>query len=264
MPREILFLPAPQADLRVPYGEQPSQFIDYRFPASPAPGAMAVMVHGGFWRARFDLLAAGHLCAALTAAGLTTANIEYRRVGEPGGGWPGTLEDVRSALHAARSHPGGGRDCIVIGHSAGGHLALWLAGQEPDLAGAFALAPVACLRTAWEKNLGAGAVAAFLGGLPEEVPERYMTACPSQRPALAPCVLIHGIADDIVPQSQSRDYLAARSGDPVPPRLVELPGADHFDVIDPRSAAWGRVFEIVTSAAAAATTHQPNQSPKRV
>ena len=264
MGREILSLAAPPADLRIPYGDQPSQFIDFRYPPSPATGCTVVMVHGGFWRAAYDLLHAGHFCAALTAAGMVTANVEYRRVGEAGGGWPSTLEDVSAAVEFVRNHRGRRGRTLVAGHSAGGHLALWLAAEHQDLAGVVALAPVACLQTAWNQGLGSGAVAGFLGGPPAEVPERYALACPSQRPAVPPRTLIHGTADGIVPLSQSREYVQARAGDPGGVRLLELPGADHFDVIDPRSAAWPAVLDAIRSAASASTLDHPNQSPNCV
>ena len=231
--------PAPPADGRVPYGDSASQFVDFRFPAAPGVGPLAVMIHGGFWRVKYDLLPAGHLCAALAGAGFATANVEYRRVGEPGGGWPGTVEDVKQAVQFARLHAarfrGDPHRTIVMGHSAGGHLALWLAGEIADLAGVVALAPVASLRLAWELRLGNGAVAEFLQGSPTEVPGRYQAADPAQRPSAVPRVLIHGTADEIVPIELSREYVRLRRCDPVPVRLVELPACDHFDVADPQS-----------------------------
>ena len=238
MPQEILNLPSPLADLRVAYGAERSQFIDFRFPASHAADAIVIMIHGGFWRQKHDLAHAGHLCAALTACGLTTANIEYRRVGEPGGGWPGTFDDVQSAIQSVRTHHGNGNDkpAVVVGHSAGGHLALWAATQQQDLAAVVALAPVACLRTAWQQRLGDGAVADFLGGAPDAVPDRYHFACASEHSTRTRRVLIHGTADDVVPLSISRDYVRARAAESEAIKLIELPGADHFDVIDPRSA----------------------------
>jgi pimeloyl-ACP methyl ester carboxylesterase len=102
-----------------------------------------------------------------------------------------------------------------------------------------ALAPVSCLDRARELNLGSDAVDEFLGGAPA------FGACPSVRRSLVLQVLVHGTADEIVPISLSRMYLEARGSDPLPPRLIELPGADHFDVIDPRSACWNRVAETV-------------------
>lgn len=249
MPEEILSLPPPAADLRVLYGNERSQFIDFRFPVSTAAAAIVIMIHGGFWRQRYDLANAGHLCAAVTTCGFTTANIEYRRVGEPGGGWPGTFDDIEAAIEKARTHHGPNKPAVVIGHSAGGHLALWAATRQQDLAGVIALAPVACLRTAWQQRLGDGAVANFLGGDPDLVSDRYQFACPSRHPTPVPRVLIHGTADDIVPLNVSQDYMTARSSDASLVRLIELEGADHFDVIDPRSTAWRTVLAETKKAA---------------
>lgn len=248
--REILTRPAPAADLRLNYGDGPLQFMDFRFPArQSAPPALVVYFHGGFWRNRFDLLHAGNVCAPLTGAGMLTANVEYRRVGDEGGGYSGTLDDALAALRFARRRAAGfGSDgrTLAIGHSAGGHLALWLAGEVPDLTGAIGLGPVACLREAFDLNLGDGAVRDFLGGTPEERPEVYRAACPAGRPSAVPRVLIHGAADQIVPLSISQAYVRQRQGDPAPVRLVELPDADHFDIIDPLSPALGALMEAVT------------------
>jgi acetyl esterase/lipase len=242
MPEEILSLPSPAAHLRVPYGDERSQFIDFRFPAAKAAAALVIMIHGGFWRQKYDLTHAGHLCAAVTACGFTTANIEYRRVGEPGGGWPGTFDDIQAAVDRARASHGSGQPALVVGHSAGGHLGLWAATRRQDLAAVIALAPVACLRTAWQQRLGNGAVADLLGGPPDVVPDRYVFACPSQHRTRVPRVLMHGTTDEIVPLRVSKDYLTARSAESDAVRLIELPGADHFDLIDPRSAPWKTVL----------------------
>jgi acetyl esterase/lipase len=193
------------------------------------------MIHGGFWRSRFDLSHSANLCEGLTRAGFPTANIEYRRMGQAGGGWPGTLDDVLAAVQFARGHVQNA--AVVMGHSAGGHLALWLASELPDLAGVVALAPVASLKLGWERNLSNGAVRDFLGGSPDEVPERYASADPAERAARVERTLIHGTTDDIVPLELSRAYVTARSRDLNPPRLVELSGADHFTVIDPENPA---------------------------
>jgi acetyl esterase/lipase len=221
----------PPADKRVPYGDHPSQFVDFRFPAGGRGDALAINIHGGFWRARFDLTHAGHLCAALTAAGFITANIEYRRVGEDGGGWPGTLDDVRRAALFARGAVDLAVRPVVLGHSAGGHLALCLAAEMADLRRVLALGPVADPRRAFELNLGAGAALEFFGGSPDEFPDRY-----AMRPLLCPTTLIHGTADDVVPIELSRGFIGAQ--------LVELPGADHFDAIDPQSAVFAQVVQL--------------------
>src|SRR5438094_2663080 len=120
--------PPPSAEARLPYGDHPSQFVDFRRAAHARNAPFVVMIHGGFWRARRDLTYAGHLCIALGEAGYATANIEYRRAGEEGGGWPGTFDDVKCAIEFARENaPSFDADpahTIVLGHSAGAHLAL--------------------------------------------------------------------------------------------------------------------------------------------
>ncbi len=230
--------------MRVAYGPHPSNFYDLRLPVERHPRAVAIVIHGGFWRARFDLSHAADLCAALTSAGLATANLEYRRVGEEGGGWPGTFDDIRAGIGAILSRFAGLRT-VVLGHSAGGHLALWAAGEFDGLSGVIALAPVACLRSAWSLHLSDDAVAEFLGGSPGLVPYRYDSACPSGRPSVVPRILIHGLEDTDVPVSISREFAAARKGDAGRVELVELPGAGHFDVIDPQSAAWPVVLSTI-------------------
>src|SRR5215468_7306163 len=130
MSRDILTLPPPPYDLRVAYGKGDFQFADLRLPPGKGPHPVVIVIHGGFWRAAYDLVYAGHMSAALTRRGVATWNIEYRRVGHPGGGFPGTLDDVAAAVdHLAQIAPSHSLDLsrvIAIGHSAGGHLALWL------------------------------------------------------------------------------------------------------------------------------------------
>jgi acetyl esterase/lipase len=215
---------------RIPYGGDPDQFVDFRVPAQAAGRPLLINIHGGFWRSRYDLVHADPLCDSLTLAGFPTANIEYRRSGQPGGGWPGTFDDVRAAVHLARSHVNA--PAVVMGHSAGGHLALWLASEMPGLAGVVALAPVASLRLAWELYLSNGAVCEFLGGAPDEVPDRYAAADPCGLASFVPRTLVHGDSDDVVPLELSRAYLHARSQDPNPPSLLELPGINHSGVLD--------------------------------
>jgi acetyl esterase/lipase len=228
MSREIMTRPAPPADERIPYGDQPDQFVDFRWSPLPGPRPFVVNIHGGFWRPRFDLLHAGHLCEALRQAGCHTANIEYRR-----SSCADILADVAAAVRFACGHAGSAP--VVTGHSAGGHLALWLSAEMPDLAGVVVMGPVACLRLAHERNLGDGAVRDFLGATPLDGVD------PAGRPSRVPRLLIHGTEDTVVPVEISRAYVAARRDDPHPPRLMELAGADHFDPIDPQSAYWAQV-----------------------
>ena len=137
MSEDILSQPPPPYDLRLGYGSDPNQFIDFRFPpqrGKNGPSPLVMNVHGGFWRAKYSLEHAGHLCAGLTLVGLTTANVEYRRVGNTGGGWPETFEDIRSAyqflVQNAQKHGFSTEKIVVMGHSAGAQLALCLASHE--------------------------------------------------------------------------------------------------------------------------------------
>lgn len=225
----------PEAEARLAYGPHPSQFVDFRRGAGEGPRPLVVMIHGGFWRQRRTLTYAGHLCIALGREGFATANIEYRRIGEDGGGWPGTFDDVRRAIAFAREHAAGfGADparTLLLGHSAGGHLALLAVAEYPGLCGAVSLGGVANLLRAHELRLGEGVAAEFMGGTPEAMPQAWRDADPVHRPSAVPRVLIHGTADDIVPCEISRDF-------PEPRRYVELAGVDHFDPIDPASASW--------------------------
>jgi acetyl esterase/lipase len=211
-----------------------------------APLLVAV-IHGGFWRSRVDASSIAPLAAALAARGHRVWNLEFPRVGEPGGGWPGTAAAVGAALDALLE-TAAGRPVAVLGHSAGGHLALWAARDRP-LAGVVALAPVCDLPAAHREGLGEDAVEEFVGVPPEAAPQAYLEASPGTRlPLGVPALLVHGDADTRVPIGQSRNYAeAARAaGDQV--QLIELPGVDHMAVIEPdgpaRAAIDARLAEL--------------------
>ncbi len=230
---------------RVSYGDDPQQFFDlYRPEATPADFAM--FIHGGFWRAKYDLTHAEPFCEALAARGVVVANLEYRRIGQSGGGWPGTFQDVKAGIKAASQHLGGVP--VLIGHSAGGHLALLMASEAIPLAAVVALAPVADLRLTQELNLSEGAVTEFLGAAPEEAPELYDKACPSKQPSAVLRLVVHGTADEVVPIIISRSYVEARRRDTPPPVLIEIADATHMDVIDPQAIAGAKVLDLVLRA----------------
>jgi acetyl esterase/lipase len=235
MTRDILSLPPQPAHLRIRYGSDPSHFFDVW--TNPAPRAVAMVIHGGFWRAKYDLLHTSHLCAALARSGFAVANLEYRRVGN-GGGWPQTYEDVRVGFAAVQRHFSRSSKFLVLGHSAGGHLALRLAIDAPELVGVVALAPVAVLRTAYDLNLSEGAVENFLGGVPDSCPAVFDDACPSRHSSTVQRILLHGTNDEFVPLSISRDFEEARQHDPGTVWFMKIDEADHFDLIDPESRAW--------------------------
>ncbi|MEO3776812.1 alpha/beta hydrolase [Micromonospora sp. B11E3] len=256
-PRAVLSRPAPPPDATVAYGGHPDQIADLRLPAGDGPARpLVVVVHGGFWRAEYDRTHTGPLAAALAALGHPVAQLEYRRTGQPGGGWPGTLTDVLTGVAALpelaapvlgdRMPPG---PPLLVGHSAGGHLALYAAASAPDtVGGVLALAPVADLAEAYRLDLDSGAVAALLGGGPEDHPERYAAADPrSLVNRSTPTVIVHGLLDRQVPVALSRAYAEAARAAGSPTRLVELPECEHFGLIDPESAAWPTVVDAVRS-----------------
>lgn len=247
MKRDLLSMPPACADERIAYGTEPNQFFDLWRPQEGGKelrGAI-VMFHGGFWRARYDLTHASHACAALTRAGLAVASLEYRRVGDTGGGWPGTFEDVIAGFTAACGHFDRSARVVVMGHSAGGHLALRLAGENHAMRGVVALAPVACLDLAYELHLSDDAVRQFLGSGQEEAPAVYEAACPSRHAFKTPAILVHGTLDETVPVSLSRCFLERRARDRENLQLIEIAGAEHMDLIDPESAVWATVLDCV-------------------
>src|SRR6266404_1331099 len=200
---DILSLVPPKADARVAYGSDANRVVDLRMPMGKGPHALAIVIHGGFWRAKYDLGYAGHLCAALTAKGIATANLEYRRVGNAGGGWPGTFADVRAGyqflLQNAQQYGFDARRVLAIGHSAGSQLGLCLAARESGVKAVVSLAGVVDLQRAYGLHLSNDAVVEFLGGTPAEVGDHYKEADPMKVAIAARQWLVHGAVDDVVP-----------------------------------------------------------------
>ncbi|WP_298991020.1 S9 family peptidase [uncultured Pseudokineococcus sp.] len=242
-------------------GAAPRQVAELHLPARRRTDGVAVLVHGGFWRPgaadgslAYDRRLEDHVAADLLAAGVPVWLVDYRAVGD-GGGWPATLEDAATALDLLVDvAPAAGLDAgraVVVGHSAGGHLAAWAASRHRLPAGAPGAGPrlrplavvsqagVLDLAAAHADDLGRGAVAALLGGAPDDVPERYATSSPA---ALAPCgvpvLCLTGDLDDVVPPDQADRYAAAAraAGDDVRVELVT--GEDHQAHLDPRSRCW--------------------------
>ncbi len=259
-PREVLVRPAPAPDLQLRYGQGRDHIVDVRLPGASGRHPLVVVIHGGFWRAEYDRGHTASLCAALAAQGYLAAAIEYRRLGGGHSGWPDPFDDVAAATdvlpelldeHVDR------RRIVLLGHSAGGQLALWSAARHrmPEgsrwlrkdllpIRGVVSLAGVTDLALAFRLKLGRRAVRDLLGGSPQECPQRYVTTDPARLvPLGVPTVLLHGKDDHIVPLEVSRSYAkaAAEAGDSV--RLLELPGVEHFGMIDPMSPAWPWVIK---------------------
>jgi acetyl esterase/lipase len=257
---DILATVPPAKGERAQYGADPLQFAELRFPSGKGPFPLLFVIHGGWWLSANDLNHIGHLCAKFTSYGIVTCSLEYRRIGDAGGGWPGTFLDVAKAIECFKDRLT--RDlrvdikrAAVIGHSAGGHLALWLGakhrvpkssilytGQNQWLIAAISLAGVADLHTAWELGLGDRAVGKLIGGGPDEYPERYAEASPLELlPMGLKQVLIHGRSDENVPISQSERFVRRAKVVGDESSLIVLDGIGHFELIDPESRAWDAV-----------------------
>ncbi|MCA0251403.1 MAG: alpha/beta hydrolase [Actinobacteria bacterium] len=232
----------------VGYGQDAAQVYDVRLPVAGTPARpTVVLIHGGFWRARYDRAHLAAMAQHLADTGHPTAVLEYRRPGMLGSRYPATLADLRDGVAAVARDPRLPEPRVAVGHSAGGQLAIWAASQ-PDAAGRLAavvsLAGCVDLGLAAELDLGDGAVADFLGGSPDELPRAYADADPVRlAPCPVPVVLVHGEADPEVPISVSESYLALAAGGSV--SLVRLPGVGHYELIDPTDPAFGSVTEAI-------------------
>lgn len=233
---------------RIAYGDDPSQFGELSLPRAE-PKGVVVVIHGGFWKAAYDLALGRPLAQSLTEHGWAAWNIEYRRVGN-GGGAPCTLDDVAAAIDFLH-----GRDLpldrvISLGHSAGGHLATWAASRgrfdrwrtTVQLAGVVSQAGVLDLWSAYDDHLGGGAVRAFLGHPPG--PDDVNLDPLHQVPLDVPVHCVHGVDDEIVPLSQSHTYARAATEAGARAEVTEMAGG-HFEVIEPTTQAWQQIVEIV-------------------
>lgn len=265
---EVLSRPAPEPDRTVRYGPGDDHVIDIRLPRDgDGPRPLVVVVHGGFWRAAYDRRHTGPQASALAAAGYVVAVPEYHRVGQAAGGWPGTFDDTAhwsdrlvDLVCGEVGEDAVDRDRVVlVGHSAGGHLALWAAARHRlpasspwrrtaaiPVRGVVSLAGVCDLALAARLRLSDGATQDLMGGEPLPLADRYAQADPAVLlPSGVRTVLVHGDRDADVPIELSREYArrAAAAGDAV--RVVELAGTGHFEVIDPLATAWSDVTAAV-------------------
>ena len=235
---------------KLTYGDHPAQFGDLYRPDGESLGVV-VVIHGGFWKAAYDLSLGEPLASDLASRGWTAWNLEYRRVGN-GGGWPETFDDVAAGIDRLAEVDGLDLTTVVtLGHSAGGHLATWAAARgrferwRPErvaVTAAISQAGVLDLTAAADAGLGTGAVQSFLGRPPGPA---YDAVDPARQvPLEVPVWCVHGSSDSVVPLSQSADYVAAAREAGAQAELVEIDG-DHFTVIDPTSQAWARTVGIL-------------------
>lgn len=253
--------PAPNADPRQNYG---NLYLP-RGAHAPRSLPVVVLIHGGGWRNRSSAGYMANVARALQGAGLAVWNIEYRRVGS-GGGWSTTFTDVARAVDyvptLAENAPAlDPSNVILVGHSAGGQLAAWAATQRTLPAGSpgvtwppgggppvvprafVSMAGVLDMRTSSRLN---DHVRRALGGMPDEVPDRYALANPIQRiDPLMPSVAIHGTDDSVVPARESEEFVAAARAIGAPSLLVELDGANHGTPVNVRSSDWPRILETI-------------------
>lgn len=262
-------IPQPTA-IHLSYGPETLQFGELFLPSTQDTQQLypvVILIHGGFWRNPYDYTLMTSLAKDLAQRGSAAWNIEYRRIGDKGGGWPGTLLDVALATDYIRTiAPTYQLDLnriVTVGHSAGGHLALWLAARPKiakasplagssrsdaplPLRGAISLAGVNDLELCSQLHLGNDAASELLGGTFDEVPERYVAASPAAMlPLGIPQVLVHGTKDESVPITMSQVYFAAAQAAGDPMRLITLPDEDHFVVINVKSQAWQQIVEAI-------------------
>jgi acetyl esterase/lipase len=241
--REIEALPRDIADHRINNGTEALQFGELRLPESAGPYPVIAFIHGGCWLNQFSLDHVSAMGRALANQGYAVWTPEYRRVGDAGGGWPGTFEDIVRSIgvlsELASEYSLDLNRVVMMGHSAGGHLALWLAAQNNlPLRGVVSLAGICDLK-AYERlgNDCAASLPGLLGGTSREVPERWAKANPIELlPINVRVSLIHGDRDAIVPLSQSESFAAAAGCE-----LHVVRGGGHFDMVSPHANA----FEII-------------------
>jgi acetyl esterase/lipase len=240
----------------VTYGSDPSQHAELHLPAGTDRAPVAVIVHGGAWLNLFGLEFGRPLAEELCALGVAAYNVEYRRIGDgpgAGGGWPSSGQDVLDALRALSTLDQDVRRrldldrVVLIAHSAGAQLVLWAATRMRDdasadpitFAGAVLQAGMLDLVDAAESHIANDTTAAFLGGRPSQLPDIYADASPlSNLPIGIPVVCVHGNADVIVPDTQSRTYCRAANAAGDEAALLTVPNADHFAPITPGAPAW--------------------------
>lgn len=238
--------------IKIAYGSKPSQFGELYLPDGICKGAVCLM-HGGFWAMPYDLSQFDAVARALCASGYCVWNIEYTRVGEPKRHWQDTFNDVIAAVNALESIATQYKsinleDLTIVGHSAGGQLALWLNAIDLHLKvkKMIGLAPILDLTLGYEQKLGNRVIETLLDSTPEEHPERFKAYSPIhliQKKGAE--VIIHGLQDDYIPVEWSRDYAELMNKECEQTELIELDSSGHMDFIDPESVAFKTMLSVI-------------------
>ena len=257
-PTDYMALPVAEPNATFQYGEHAEQFGHLFLPEKAKNAPALLLLHGGCWQHAFGLRPIGQLARRLSQLGFAVCNLEYRRIGGDGG-WPATFEDVavgvRAFLGQANTYGFNADTLSVSGHSAGGHLALWLAGRwrlptdsalrhhdDIDPMAVVSLAGIGDLRAALDGGICRGAPEQLMGGSPDVVPERYELASPS---ALLPLTVPHwhisGSDDVLVPLSNVQAFVSAarEAGDQA--ELVEVANSGHFEIVTAANAVFTQV-----------------------
>jgi acetyl esterase/lipase len=243
----------------VRYGDDRAQVAELWMPPGRDDPPVLVLVHGGFWRQRYTKRLMHGLAKVAVASGWAAYNIEYRRVGpQSAGGWPETFDDVTAAVeHLVGIVDVGDRGVVTCGHSAGGHLALWLAGpcrtavtsppRRVPVRAVISLAGIPDLAEAQRLGLGSGAVTALMGGTPLHHPARYRLGSPAALlPLGVPQFLVHGLEDATVPAALSAAHAARARACGDEAEFLALTGVSHLDMIRTRGPASGQVAALLT------------------
>ncbi len=240
----------------ISYGNSSQQTIEYWYPDQDNAASLVILIHGGCWLNAYSTEHIRPLASKLQNQGYAVASIEYRRIGDVGGGWTGSFDDVLQAINSTTALTNINPDHVyLMGHSAGGHLALWAASHFPanspfvdrltvKLKRVIALAPISNLVTYAEGNSSCErATPQLLGGLPTDHPRRYQLVSPHLLHLDTPAIIIHGAADPIVPVEQSREYVTASKM----AALRTLPELGHFDLIDPHGTAFQEILSALSA-----------------
>lgn len=267
-PQDLTSVPAQAPDRRVTYGADVNQFAELRVPSGEGPHPLVVLVHGGCFKTYASLADLAPVGDVLKARGIATLNVEYRRVDQAGGGWPNTYLDVGHAVDSvpslAKEHHLDLSRVVIVGHSAGGHLAMWAAararvprGSAVYMSNPFAVRGVVDLAgpldltaniDGYEALCRDRVITKLMGGPPSSVPDRYAEASPMKLlPFGVPQVVVLGEHEEFVPLRFARAYAEAgvRAGDRV--RLMLIPGVGHFEIASPRAAIWPRIESAIRS-----------------